>query len=166
MKLAVLEHQRRNLRSVLVNPAALHFADENHVVAFLVAAAVMAFEPGERAVEHWHTGVALGMRDPFETISLHRREAFAQIELRRGQHVDHVVTVGAEHRHRRRARGEAPQHQRRIERNRIERAGRDADQLAGRRACRNHGDAGGELTERLFKGGLVEVGRTGALHWT
>ncbi len=134
------------------------------MVAFVVAAAVVAFEPCERAVEHGHPRVAGRMRDPFEAVALVGREALAQVQLRRREHVHHVMAVAAEHRRRRRFVREAPQHERRIERHRIERTGGDADQLAGRRARRDHRHARRELAERLPEGGRVEIRRIGVAH--
>ena len=135
---AAVEHERWCRVRFHPHAAALHFADEDHVVAFIVAAAVVAFEPRERAVEHGHPRVAGRMRDPFEAVALVGREALAQVELRGREHVHHVMAVAAKHGRRRRFVREAPQHERRIERDRVERAGGDADQLAGRRARRDH----------------------------
>lgn len=159
-----MEHQRRRGVGCGAHAATLDFADEDHMVAFVVAAAVVAFEPGERAVEHRHARVAGRVRDPFEAIALVGRETLAQVELRRREHVHHVMAVAAEYGRGRRFVREAPQHQRRIERHRVERARGDADQLPGRRTRRDDGDAGGELAERLTKCGRVEIGRSGVLH--
>ncbi len=104
---AAVEHERRfDVRHA--DAAALHFADEDHMIAFVVAAAVVALEPRERAVEYRHPGVTGRMRDAFEAVALVAREALAQVELRRGEHVHHVMTVAAEHRRRRRFVREAP----------------------------------------------------------
>lgn len=159
-----MEHERRCRVGFRAHAAALHFTDEDHMVAFIVAAAVVAFEPRERAVEHGHPRVAGRMRDSFEAIALVGREALAQVELRCREHVHHVMAVAAEHGRRRRFVREAPQHERRIERHRVERAGGDADQLAGRRARRDHRHARGELAECLPEGGRVEIRRIGVGH--
>ncbi len=161
---AAVEHQRRGRVRYRTHAAAFDFADEDHVVAFVVTAAVVTFEPRERAVEHRHPRVAGRMRDPFEAVALVGREALAQVELRRREHVHHVMTVAAEHGRRRRFVRETPQHQRRIERNRVERARGDADQLPGRCARRDHRHARSELAECLPEGGRVEIRRVGAAH--
>src|SRR5471032_1128006 len=51
-ELAAVENQRRRGGKL----AQLDLADENHVVAFRVAAAVVAFEPGRRALENGLAG--------------------------------------------------------------------------------------------------------------
>jgi len=42
MELPRLKHQRGNLRCILVHAASLHLTHEDHVIAFLIAAAVVA----------------------------------------------------------------------------------------------------------------------------
>src|SRR5579875_2310164 len=79
---AAVEHERRCRVLRRAYAAAFDFADEDHVVAFVIAAAVVAFEPGERTVEHGHAGVAGRVRDAFEAVALVARKAHAQIELR------------------------------------------------------------------------------------
>ncbi|CAM2144847.1 hypothetical protein PT2222_160180 [Paraburkholderia tropica] len=162
METAAVEDQRRVGVEILAHAATLHFADEDHVVAFVVAAAVVAFEPGDGAVEHGHAGVAGRVRNAFEAVALHGGEALAQVELRRREHIHHIMAVAAEHRHRGRARGEAPEHERRRQRHRVERTRGDADQRAVGRLGRDDRDAGRELAERAAEGGGVEIGRAGA----
>ena len=42
----------KDQRGLRMHVTALDFADENDVIAFRVAAAVMAFKPGRRAVQN------------------------------------------------------------------------------------------------------------------
>src|ERR1700712_1735830 len=157
MKLPRLENQRGYLRCVLVHAASFDLTHEDHVIAFLITAPVMALEPRERAIEHGHACVPGGVRHTRKAVALDRREALAEIDLRRGEHVDHVVTVGLEYGHRCRLCCKAPQYERRIERYGIERAGRDANQLARLGARRDDGDAGGELAERVPESVCIEI---------
>ncbi|KAG0185568.1 hypothetical protein DFQ28_009144 [Apophysomyces sp. BC1034] len=144
--------------------AAFDFANEDHVITFVVAAAVVAFEPGKRTVQDRHAAVAGFVRDAREPVALERGKAAAQFQLRRGEHIDDVVRVRLEHGHRIGPFRQAPQHQRRSQRYRIERAGGDADQLSRFGARRDDRDAGREFTQREPERGSVEVGAGGELH--
>ncbi len=74
-----MEHQRRAAR--VQHAAALHFADEDDVVALVVAAAVVAFEPGQRLREDRQAGRAQAVVDVGEAVTLERGEALAQVQL-------------------------------------------------------------------------------------
>src|ERR1700712_4363060 len=165
MKLPRLENQRGYLRCVLMHAASFDLTHEDHVIAFLITAPVMALEPRERAIEHGHACVPGGVRHTCKAVALDRREALAEIDLRRGEHIDHVVTVGLEYGHRCRLCCKAPQYERRIQRYGIERAGRDANQLARLGARGDDGDAGGELAERVPESVCIEIRRISAFHW-
>jgi hypothetical protein len=87
------------------------------------------------------------------------REAPRQRQLVGGQHVDRVVRVQPEGRHAVGLLRKAPEHQRRLERHRVEAAGGHADQPAVGVEGGHHGHAGGELRERALELRRVEVGR-------
>ena len=84
-----------------------------------------------------------------------------------GEHVDRVVRAGAEGRHRGGGLRQAPQHQRRVERDRVEGVGREADHLAIGGACRDDGHAGGEHAQRgaeLVRREARRLGLAGRVH--
>jgi hypothetical protein len=129
--------------------AALDLADEDHVVAFVVAAAVEALEAGRRADQHRRAAGPSGEGHVGPAVDVLGGEALGQRLLVRRQDVDRVVRAGAERGHRAGRARQAPQHQRRRERHRVERVGREADQRAVGRARGDDGHAGGEHAERF-----------------
>jgi hypothetical protein len=72
--------------------------------------------------------------DAGQVVVLRLRKALRKFDLVGGKHIDRVVAAGLEHRQRRRMQAQAPQHQRRLERNRGEGIDGDADRLAVARA--------------------------------
>ncbi len=137
------------------------------MVAFVIAAAVVTFEPCQRVGKDGQSGGGKTIVDAGEPVALERGEALAEVELRCRQHVDDVVRAVAEHRQAVGAGCHAPQHQRRIERYRVERTRGDADEwcavgvrVAGR-ARRDHGHAGGELRQRPLEMLAIEIGGGG-----
>ena len=141
VELAAMEQQRRGVRAVA---AALHLADEDDVVALLVAAAVEAFESGRRAGQQRRAARTLGEGHAGPAVRAARGEALGQRLLVGRQDVDGVVRAGTEGRQRAGRARQAPEHQRRIERNRIERIGGQAHTLAFGRAGRDDGDTRGK----------------------
>ncbi len=95
--------------------AAFDFADKNDMIAFGIAAAVVAFEPGRTAFENRKPGVRQLELDAFETIGDAARETFCQSYLFGGQYIDHIVRITGEERHAACALRQTPQHQGRIE---------------------------------------------------
>ena len=88
-------------------------------------------------------------------------EAFGQLALLGGENVDGVVRASAEDRHRAGLQPQAPQHQRRRHRHRVEGIGGQADRRAVFRAGGDDGDAGGEQAER---GSEILSGERCSLH--
>lgn len=78
--------------------AALHLADEDNVVALVIAAAVMALEPRQRLREDRQAGRAEGVIDVGKAVALKGGEALAQVQLIRRQDIDDVVRAGVEQR--------------------------------------------------------------------
>lgn len=72
-----LKDERRNLLGLRMHPAPFDLPDKDHVVAFLIAAAVMTFEPCERAVQHRHSRVSRRMRYPCEPVAFYGCKALA-----------------------------------------------------------------------------------------
>ena len=116
--------------------AALDLADEDDVIAFLVAAAVEALEDRGGAVEQRHAARAGAKGDAVEAIDVLAREALGEGALVGGQDVDRVVRAARERRHRAGLARQAPEHERRIDRDRVERVGGQADRLAVARCAR------------------------------
>ena len=160
-----VEQQRRGAGAVR---AALHFADEDHVVAFLVAAAVEAFEGGRRAMQQRRAAGAFVEGHAGPAVGALGAKRSASVLLVGRQHVDGVVRAGAEHRHRGGGARQAPQHQRRVERDRVEGVGGEADHL--RRPARapvTMVTPGGEHAQRgakLLRGEGRRLGLAGRRH--
>jgi hypothetical protein len=75
------------------------------------------------------------------------------------------MAAGFEGGQRGRREAEAPQNQRRLQRNRGEGIDGDADRLAVGAARGDHGDAGGELAQRVAQGTAVELDGKRLVHW-
>src|SRR5437879_5930415 len=86
---AIMKYQCRLRRCT----AAFDFTHKNHVVAFRIAAAVMAFEPGRSAFENRQPGMRQLEIDAFETILDAARKTLRQMCLTGRQHVDDVVRI-------------------------------------------------------------------------
>jgi hypothetical protein len=100
--------------------ARLDFADEDHVVAFFVAAAVEALEHRGGAVEQRHAARAGAKRHAFESLHVLAGEPLGESPLIGGEDVDCVVRAAREGRHRAGLARQAPEHERRIDRHRVE----------------------------------------------
>ncbi|MPN56429.1 hypothetical protein SDC9_204117 [bioreactor metagenome] len=131
-------------RSPVPVTTTLHLADEDGVVALHVLAAVEALEHRRRAIEHWRAVGTRAVAHVGPAVNTARGEALRQVALLHCQHVDGVMRAGGEGLQRRCLVRQAPQHQRRRERHRIERAGREACQRPVRAARRDDGYPGGE----------------------
>ena len=149
--------------AVGVAPAAFDLTDEDDVVAFGVLAAVEALEGGDAAIEQRRASRAFGEREAGPAVDAARREALGQGFLAGREHVDGVVASVGEHRHRAGRLAQAPEHQWRVERDRIERAGGQADRLAVVVARGDDGDAGREHAQRGAEVARREVRRLGRL---
>jgi hypothetical protein len=78
--------------------AALDLADEDDVVAFLVPAAVEAFEDGNRPVQNRCAARSCSPRNAGETVGVRGREAQREVPLFGSQDVDGVVRAFGEYR--------------------------------------------------------------------
>ena len=158
---AGMEDQRR-LAAVA---AALDFADHDDVIAFDVAAAVVAFEPGgAAAVQHRRAARRPRHGQAVEAVGRSAGgEAARQRDLVGAQHIDDVAIAALEGFPRRRAAGQAPQHQRRIQRHRVEGADRQPDGRAIGVGGGDHRHAGGVASQCGAEEGGVEV-RLGNSH--
>src|SRR6185369_5103240 len=103
---SAVEDQRLGARASL---ARLDLADEDDVVAFLVAAAVEALERGGGAVEQRHAARARAEGDAVEARHVLAREALGERALVGGEDVDGVVRAARERRHRAGLAREAPE---------------------------------------------------------
>src|SRR5512146_1127177 len=109
-----VEDQRRRARAAL---ATFDLADEDDVVALGIAAAVEALEYRCRALEHrCAAGRPVVAGDAGEAVGLAAREAQRQLLLLGREDVDRVVRAFGEHLQRGGGAGQAPRHQRRVER--------------------------------------------------
>src|SRR5471032_1711289 len=91
-ELAGVEHQRRARR----HGAQLDLADEDDMVALRIAAAVVALEPGRRALQNRLAGARQFVLDAGPRIAVARGEALGQLGLLGRQHIDHIMRVAAE----------------------------------------------------------------------
>ena len=109
----------------------------------------------QRRVAHgwvaWLDGALPEMEDS-AALLLHAGSPVAQLQRQRllvgRQHMDRVVGAVHERRHRAGGMRQAPQHQRRRQRHRVEGIGGEPDRHVFRRAGGDDGDAGGEHAER------------------
>ena len=74
-----------------IHVAPFHLADEDDVVAFVVAAAVVAFEPGHRAVQDRQAGTGQVERERLEAVADLLRKAQRQVGLLFAQYIDDVM---------------------------------------------------------------------------
>lgn len=155
---AIMVEQRNGGAQVA---AMLDFTNEDHVIAFLVAAAVEAFKRRDRAVEQGHARMSGLVGNACPAVYALGRELHGQFLLLRSQHMHRIVRAGHEHRQRRRAVGHAPQHQRRMQRHRIEGAHRHAHGLTLGIERGHDGHAGRELAKCLAEIMRGKVGRLG-----
>src|SRR3569832_1917757 len=121
---AAVKEKRRRARAPR---AAFDFPDEDHVIAFLVAAAVEAFERGGRTFEQRRAARTQSKEDPAPAVRALERETLGELLLVLCEHIDRVVRSRAEHGERARGLREAPEHERRGERDGVERIGGEAD---------------------------------------
>ncbi|CAI07641.1 hypothetical protein ebA2697 [Aromatoleum aromaticum EbN1] len=129
-----------------------------------MADGVAALEARAAAAQQRHAVQALVDVQAGELFIGARREELRQVLLVFRQHVDRVVFAGFEHRQALEVARQAPDDQRRVERNGVERIDRQPDRLAVRRPGRDHRDAGGEHAERVAERAgefLVGDGRLG-----
>ena len=135
-----------------LSPAAgLDRADEQHVVAGPMPRVVAAFEPRDAALDQRHAGGAQPVVDAGEAVGVRTREPAREVDLVVREHVDRVMLGPLERGEARRAAVEAPHDERRVERHRVERVRREADEpvIGPGRADDRH--ARGELREGIAK---------------
>jgi hypothetical protein len=146
--------QRRPFAAVIGQ----HLADEDDVVAAVVAERGAALEAGAAAGDQRHVALARVKRDTGELVLAGAGEAVRQRLLVIGQDV-HVPELGRlEHGQAARVAGQAPQHHRGLQRHRIEAVGRDADRRAVGGTRGHDGHAGGKHAQRLPEVPGVEHG--------
>jgi hypothetical protein len=133
-----------------------HFPDEDHVVARAMSRVVAAFEPCDAAVDQRRVRPAEAKRHAREAVGMRAREPAREFHLRGGEHVDGIALGRVEYGEVRRALRDRPQHERRLERHRAERVGREPDVAIVRGARTDDRDAGRELRERIAELPLVE----------
>ena len=149
---AVAEQQRR-LAFVGV---AFHVAEEDLVVAAVVAVDDAAFEVRRRAVDQRDAVLAQAVRHAFELVFVRAREAQRELVLLRAEHVHAEVRRGAKRGQAGRVARQAPEHQRRVERHRAERVSGQPEEAALGVARRDDRDAGREGAERVAQVSRVE----------
>ena len=140
-----MEDQRRAAEAVEPH----HLADEDHVVAAVVAIRRAAFESRRATGEQRHVTVAAFDGKAGEAVDAALGELVRDMLLVRRQDMNRKVLGGHKRRSVRRLAVEAPQHHRRIERDRVEAVGRQADVLALHATRGDHRDAGGERAQGL-----------------
>jgi hypothetical protein len=128
--------------------ARLDLADEDHVVAFLVAAAVEALEHRGSTFEQRHAARAEPKGNALEAVDVLAREAHREVMLVGGEDVDRVVRAALERRHRAGLARQAPEDQRRRDRDRVEGVRGEADRRAVGAARGDDRHAGGEHRQR------------------
>src|SRR5450830_1864559 len=130
------------------------------MVAFRVAAAVVAFEPGRSTFQYRLARARQLILDTLEGVFRAARKALRQLCLVDAQHIDHVMGIAAEDGHAVGQGAQAPQHQRWRQRDGIEGAGREAAKTAIGQARGDYRDAGGKLRQCL-----AEMCRIECLRW-
>ena len=138
--------------------AGFDFADEEYVIAGAMPRVMPALEPGDAAIDQRSVRGAEAVGHAREAIDVRPRETTGQRDLVVGEHVDRVTLRRLKRREAARAPMQAPDNERRIERNRVERVRREADIAAVTVAHGNHGDTGRELRERVAE---LPVGKRG-----
>ena len=118
---------------------------------FVVAALLPRLVPSEKLrTVQWiglvvaFAAVAIDEAHPVPAVVAPLREPFGKCLLVLGQHVDRVVRSGAKHGQGSGRLRQAPEHQRRLQRHRVEGVGRQANDLALRGARSDDGHPGGE----------------------
>ena len=138
---------------------ALDVADEQQVVAARDGALEAAFEQGQAVLEDRAAAEAGLPGDAGELVGGGAREVVGDVALVGGQHVDREVVAALEAGQRQRGPVQAPEHERRVERDGGERVRGQALALAVGGERRDHGDARGEAAERVAELARVEGGR-------
>ena len=153
--------------------AVLDLADEEQMVTLFVLAQVAAFKDSGAAVNQRHAMRRILVRRMRKAIRTLACKQLSQRLLRCCQHMDCVMRAVAEHRQGIGFQTQAPEHQRRRQRQRIEGADRRAHGMPLSTACRDDGDARGELPQRIAKfalrkrlGSTQDRGRQGGVHKT
>ena len=131
--------------------AALYLTDEEQVIALLVLTQIAAFKDCAAAFEQGHAMPRVMVRRMAEAVSALAGKQLGQGLLRSRQDMDSVVRSFAKHGQGVGFQAQAPEHQRRRQRQRIERADRGAHRMPLGTARRDDGDARGELPQRIAK---------------
>src|SRR6266545_4530433 len=97
-----------------------HFADEEHVISRGMERVMTALEPCRAAFDERRAGPIEPKLDAGEPILMRARETPREPDLIAGEHVDGIALGCLERREAPRMQREAPDHEWRLERNRIE----------------------------------------------
>ncbi|MNZ83416.1 hypothetical protein D3C78_1021430 [compost metagenome] len=154
--LAALEHQR-GMAAVVEGE---HLADEDHMVAALVLERRAALEARGAAGQQRGGADAVVQLDAGELVAALGGKTPGQRFLFGGQHVHVPVLLATEGRQAAGVLGQAPQHQRRIQRHGVETVGGDADRLAVGAAGSDDGHPRGKGTQGGAKCLRVEGSRS------
>ena len=139
----------------------LDAAEEDDVVAAVIARLVAAFEMRGAAIDHRRAVVRHDVRDIEEAVVMRAGEALGELDLIGRQDVDDEMRCLLEGGQALRIERLAPQHERRVERYRGERIDGEADRLAILASRGDDGDAGGEGAERVAEVARIEMRRRG-----
>ena len=123
--------------------------DEQQVVATFRDRDGLAFERREHVTQDGRVAESFVERDAFELVVAARGEPMRDVGLARAQNVHREMSCGTKAGCRRRAVVEAPQHERRLERQCRERIDRKTLEATRRAASGHDRDAGGEPAERI-----------------
>ena len=129
------------------------------MIARAVLRMVPALEPRDAAVDQRRAGRAQPKFDALEPIDVRTRKPARELDLVVREHVDRVMLGLLERGEARRPAVQAPHDERRVERHRVERVRREADEPAVRPGRADHRDARGELREGVAK---LPVGERGS----
>ena len=151
---AMVEHEPGALSS----RAGLDRADEQNVIARPVSCMVAALEPRDATCDQRRARGAQPIRDVGKAIGVRPGKATREIHLIVREHVDYVTLRGLECGEATGMAIEAPQDERWVERHRVERVRREADEPTIRPARTDHRDTGRELRERIAKLPVRECG--------
>ena len=144
---AVVEHQPAALGA----GAGLDLSNEENVVARTVSRVLAALEPCDTAVDERSARHAQPIRNAGEAVGVRSRKAARKFHLIVCEHIDRISLRVLEGFEAYGAAIEAPHHERRVERHRVERVRGEADETTLRPRCADDRDACGELCEGIAK---------------
>src|SRR6185436_12106894 len=135
-----------------------HLPDEDDVIAALVAVARLTFKTGGALLEQRHPAKTLTTLQARKFVGTPACEKLREFTLFECQDVHGEMRTGLECRAAQRLLVQGPQHERRIERDRVEGADGCANTLAAVPTRGDDGHSGGELPECIAKGSRIDHG--------